>query len=182
MIKHFSFGLVVAVLGAVALAHPRAAADATSLGYYRYPAIHGDTLVFTAEGDLWRVSVNGGVAQRLTTHPAEESRAAIAPDGKTIAFSAAYEGPTEVYTVPIEGGFVRPVWHPALDFLASVDADRDADGHLIVDGSGRTSVDGLYAAGDAAAPGPQQLIVAAGQGARAAAVLVHDLVGVRTAH
>ena len=42
--------------------------------------------------------------------------------------------------------------------------------------------EGIYAAGDAAAPGPQQLIVAAGQGARAAAVLVHDLVGVRTAH
>jgi thioredoxin reductase len=84
--------------------------------------------------------------------------------------------------VPIEGGFVRPVWHPALDFLASVDAERDSDGHLVVDGSGRTSVPGLFAAGDAAAPGPQQLIVAAGQGARAAAVLVHDLVGVRTAH
>ena len=49
-------------------------------------------------------AINGGVAQRLTTHPAEESRAAISPDGKTIAFSAAYEGPTEVYTMPIEGG------------------------------------------------------------------------------
>ncbi|QIG39063.1 NAD(P)/FAD-dependent oxidoreductase [Microbacterium sp. 4R-513] len=85
-------------------------------------------------------------------------------------------------TVPIEGGFVRPRWHPALDFLSSLDSERDEEGHLVVDGSGRTSVDGLYAAGDAAAPGPQQLIVAAGQGARAAAVLVHDLVGVRTAH
>jgi thioredoxin reductase len=84
--------------------------------------------------------------------------------------------------VPIEGGFVRPEWHPALDFLTTVDAERDGEGHLVVDRSGRTSVPGLYAAGDAAAPGPQQLIVAAGQGARAAAVLVHDLVGVRTAH
>lgn len=85
-------------------------------------------------------------------------------------------------TIPIDGGFVRPRWHPALDFLSPVDADRDEEGHLVVDGSGRTSVDGLYAAGDAAAPGPQQLIVAAGQGARAAAVLVHDSVGVKTAH
>jgi thioredoxin reductase len=84
--------------------------------------------------------------------------------------------------VAIEGGFVRPVWHPALDFLGGAEAERDPDGHLVVDGSGRTSVPGLYAAGDAAAPGPQQLIVAAGQGARAAAVLVHDLVGVQTAH
>ena len=84
--------------------------------------------------------------------------------------------------IEIDGGFVRPEWHPALDFLSGIEAERDAEGHLVVDGSGRTSVSGLYAAGDAAAPGPQQLIVAAGQGARAAAVLVHDLVGVRTAH
>ena len=73
-------------------------------GYYRYPAIHGDTVVFTAEGDLWRVSAKGGVAQRLTTHPGTESHAAISPDGTTLAFSAEYEGPTEVYTMPLAGG------------------------------------------------------------------------------
>jgi len=103
MKNDFSLALAAAILGAIALAHPRAAAD-TSLGYYRFPSIHGDTIVFTAEGDLWRVGITGGVAQRLTTHPAEESRAAISPDGKTIAFSAAYEGPTEVYTMSIDGG------------------------------------------------------------------------------
>ncbi len=75
-----------------------------TLGYYRFPAIHGDTIVFAAEGDLWRVDRRGGVATRLTTHPAEETHPAISPDGKTLAFSAAYEGPTEVYTMPIDGG------------------------------------------------------------------------------
>ncbi|KRB36905.1 NAD(P)/FAD-dependent oxidoreductase [Microbacterium sp. Root180] len=84
--------------------------------------------------------------------------------------------------IEIDGGFVRPQWSPALDFLSGLDLARDADGTLVVDRSGRTSVPGVYAAGDAASPGPQQLIVAAGQGARAAAVLVHDLVGVSTAH
>ena len=63
-----------------------------------------------------------------------------------------------------------------------LDPATDADGNLVTDGSGRTSIPGLYAAGDAATPGPQQLIVAAGAGARVAAVLTHDLLGVTTAH
>ena len=79
-------------------------AQVGTLGYYRFPALHDDTLVFTAEGDLWQVPVTGGVAQRLTSHPSEESRAAFSPDGKILAFSAAYEGPTEVYTLPLDGG------------------------------------------------------------------------------
>ena len=84
--------------------------------------------------------------------------------------------------VPIAGGFVRPTWHPSLEFLTGVAPEVDADGHLVTDASGRTSIAGLYAAGDAASPGPQQLIVAAGAGARVAAVLTHDLLGVTTAH
>jgi tricorn protease len=78
-----------------------------ALGYYRFPAIHGDTIVFGAEGDLWRVGRQGGVATRLTTHPGEETHPAISPDGKTVAFSASYEGPTEVYAMPVDGGVPR---------------------------------------------------------------------------
>ncbi|HZF30119.1 MAG TPA: S41 family peptidase [Gammaproteobacteria bacterium] len=73
-------------------------------GYYRYPALHGTTIVFAAEGDLWTVPVAGGVARRLTTHPGEESHPAISPDGKTVAFTATYEGPAELYTMPLAGG------------------------------------------------------------------------------
>ena len=73
-------------------------------GYYQSPNISDNTIVFVAEGDLWMVPLNGGLAQRLTTHPEEENFPSISPDGKTIAFSASYEGPMEVYTMPIEGG------------------------------------------------------------------------------
>ncbi len=73
-------------------------------GYYQYPALHGDTLIFTSEGDLWTVGIQGGTARRLTSHPGEETRAAFSLDGKTVAFSANYEGPTEVYTMPAGGG------------------------------------------------------------------------------
>jgi tricorn protease len=80
------------------------AAPLVKLGYYRQPAIHNDTLVFVAEGDLWRTTLNNARAERLTTNLAEESTPAISPDGKLIAFTARYEGPAEVYVMPITGG------------------------------------------------------------------------------
>lgn len=73
-------------------------------GYYQYPDIHLNTIVFTAEGDIWKVSINGGLAQRLTTHAEEEVFPVISPDGKKIAYTASYEGPKEVYTIPVDGG------------------------------------------------------------------------------
>ncbi|MCB1561116.1 MAG: PDZ domain-containing protein [Xanthomonadales bacterium] len=72
--------------------------------YYRDPALRGDTLVFTAEGDLWRVSVNGGSARRLTTNAGMESQAAISPDGRWIAFVGSYDASPEVYVMPMAGG------------------------------------------------------------------------------
>lgn len=84
--------------------------------------------------------------------------------------------------VAVDGGFVRPEWDSTLTFLEGMTPALDDAGHLRTDRSGRTDVPGLYAAGDAAAPGPQQLIVAAGAGARVAAVIVHDSIGVATAH
>lgn len=80
------------------------AAELPERGYFRFPAIHGETIIFTAEGDLWRGTIRGGLAQRLTTHPASERNAAISPDGRTVAFTAEYEGPSEVYTMPVDGG------------------------------------------------------------------------------
>jgi tricorn protease len=73
-------------------------------GFYRFPSLRGDVVVFAAEGDLWRVPVSGGVARRLTTHPGEETHPRISPDARTLAFTAQYEGPTELYTMPLEGG------------------------------------------------------------------------------
>lgn len=85
-------------------------------------------------------------------------------------------------SIAIDGGFVRPEWETELSFLDGIRPAVDDAGNLLTDRSGRTDVPGLYAAGDAATPGPQQLIVAAGAGARVAAVIVHDSVGVATAH
>jgi thioredoxin reductase len=78
-------------------------------------------------------------------------------------------------TVPRVAAFVRPVYAPNLAHVDSLELEADADGYLVVDAAGRTSTPGVYAAGDSTAPGPQQLIVAAGAGAKLAAALNRDL-------
>lgn len=99
-------------------------------GYYQFPDIHDNQIVFSAEGDIWTVSLAGGLAQRLTTHPEEERFPIISPDGKTIAFSASYEGPTEIYTMPITGGLPTR-WTYERD--ASIANCWTADGQLVYD-------------------------------------------------
>ncbi len=83
------------------------ATEAQTAGYYRQPTIYKDTIIFVSEGDLWKTTTKGGQAIRLTTHAGEEALPAISPDGKTLAFTASYEGPTEVYTMPVRGGQPR---------------------------------------------------------------------------
>ena len=92
----------VAVCLLAASLSPRAAEP--QLGYFRFPALSGDTLVFTAEGDLWKTTLSGGVAERLTAHPGAETSAAISPDGGWVAFVGTYEGPAEVFVLPLAGG------------------------------------------------------------------------------
>jgi tricorn protease len=80
---------------------------ALNQGYYRYPAIRGDAVYFTAEGDLWTVGLQGGPARRITTHLGEETDVAVSRTGDLIAFTASYEGPPEVYTMPVTGGLPK---------------------------------------------------------------------------
>jgi tricorn protease len=75
--------------------------------YLRFPAVRGDTIVFTAEGDLWKTSLQGGAAQRLTTHAGTEAMAAISPDGRWLAFVGSYEGTPEAYVMPVSGGLPK---------------------------------------------------------------------------
>jgi tricorn protease len=78
-------------------------------GYYRFPTIHKDTIVFTSEDDLWAVAAGGGVARRLTASPGWVGHPFFSPDGKTLAFTGREEGHTEVAVMPAEGGPVRRV-------------------------------------------------------------------------
>ena len=78
--------------------------------------------------------------------------------------------------IPRVGGFVRPNWTPSLAFADDLALAVDDQGLLVVDECGRTSVSGVYAAGDTVQPGPRQLIVAAGAGATVASTVNRDLI------
>ncbi len=88
----------------------------------RFPAIHGDQVIFTYAGNLYTVDRDGGMARRLTNDEGFEMFARISPDGETIAFTGQYDGNTEVYTMPAEGGIPQ-----RLTYTATLGRDDVAD-------------------------------------------------------
>jgi tricorn protease len=74
-----------------------------SQGYIRFPTIYQDQIVFVAEDDLWRVSSEGGRAERLTAGTSEILYPSFSPDGQSLAFLSKEEGPEEVYVMSSQG-------------------------------------------------------------------------------
>src|SRR5215207_10000426 len=94
MLRFALCALAALVLGAGSV---QAAPDEARL--LRFPAIHGDQLVFTYAGDLYTVAANGGTARRLTSHPG-----------------------TEVFVVPATGGEPK-----RLTYTATLGRDEVSD-------------------------------------------------------
>ena len=86
-------------------------------GYYRYPTIYRNRIVFVSEDNLWLVNLdtNGGKAQRLTANLEEVTHPFLSPDGKWIAFVGMEEGNSEVYVMPSDDGSSE-----RLTFLAAI--------------------------------------------------------------
>ena len=78
--------------------------SAQQKGYYLTPSISGNTIVFSAEGDLWKYDLSTGATIRLTTDQGREVFPAISPDAKQVVFSGEYEGVRELYQMDINGG------------------------------------------------------------------------------
>lgn len=73
------------------------------VGFPQYPTLSpdGQVVVFAWGGDLWASPIEGGVATRLTVHPADERRSAFSPDGTMLAFESDRDGARNLYVMPI---------------------------------------------------------------------------------
>ncbi len=77
--------------------------------------------------------------------------------------------------VPRAAVFVRPRFVPHDTLLTALGCDTQPNGWVATDGTGRTSVPGVWAAGNAVNP-RAQVITAAGEGSAAAIAINNDLV------
>ncbi len=76
-------------------------------GYYRFPDVRNDIVIFVSEDDLWSVPLLGGLARRLTANLASVASPKISPDGQWIAYSALEEGYREIYLMPSQSGIQK---------------------------------------------------------------------------
>ena len=88
------------------------------------PAISADRIAFIYANDLWTCGLDGKNVRRLTSDVGVESSPAFSADGRWIAFSAQYEGNTDVYVVGADGGVPkRLTWHPGNDVAVGFTPD-----------------------------------------------------------
>ncbi|EEI90994.1 peptidase, S41 family [Sphingobacterium spiritivorum ATCC 33300] len=116
MIKHFLCSLGIS-LGSLLTVHAQSQAS-----FFSYPTLSpdGQTIVFSYDGDLWKVAADGGLALRLTAMSGTEIAPRISPDGKWLAFSSNQNGNMDVYIMPLEGGDIRQLtYHDAGDEVDS---------------------------------------------------------------
>src|SRR5438132_3347082 len=70
----------------------------------RFPTTNDREIVFCYAGELYTVGKDGGTARRLTSGPGYSSFPHFSPDGAQVAFTSQYDGNTEVYAMPADGG------------------------------------------------------------------------------
>ncbi len=91
------------------------------------PALSATQVAFIYANDLWTANIDGTNVRRLTSDAGVESNPCFSPDGKLIAFSAEYDGNTDVYTVASQGGVPqRLTWHPSSDLVRGFTPDGKA--------------------------------------------------------
>ncbi|MFI1567821.1 S41 family peptidase [Streptomyces sp. NPDC020490] len=72
--------------------------------YLRHPHLHGDSVAFTAEDDVWLAPLDGGRAWRVSADNMPVGQPRISPDGTTVAWTSTRDGAPEVHVAPADGG------------------------------------------------------------------------------
>lgn len=135
---HF-FGLLALLL---LLGDRVTAIDTANTRLLSQPAISKTHIAFIYAEDLWVANRDGSNPRRITVDEGVESFPVISPDGTKIAFSAQYDGNTDVFIVGITGGVPRRLtWHPGADLVR----DFSPDGKKVLFLSQRNSFTNRYA-------------------------------------
>ncbi|MDD4645551.1 MAG: hypothetical protein PHY99_06145, partial [Bacteroidales bacterium] len=98
--------------------------DSMDTRLLKQPAVSATHIAFIYADDLWVAGTDGSEPRRMTVDEGIESNPVFSPDGKLIAFSAQYDGNTDVFTIPVEGGVpTRLTWHPDADLVRGFTPD-----------------------------------------------------------
>ena len=119
-----------AMLGVVsALAMTAAAQGQNDEHWLRQPVVSpdGQSIVFSAWGDLWRVDAAGGVAIPLTVDDAWDGHPVWSRDGSQIAFASDRFGDLDVFVMDADGSNLsRLTYHSAGDYPSDFSPDGSA--------------------------------------------------------
>ncbi|MGB4960610.1 MAG: PDZ domain-containing protein, partial [Saprospiraceae bacterium] len=105
--KHFISTLLITFLSSTSYGQ-------LSAKLMRYMDVSDAQIVFVYGGDIWIVEKTGGTAIQMTNSPGEESWPKFSPDGKSIAFTAGYNGNQNIYVMPVTGGVPTRVTYESL--------------------------------------------------------------------
>lgn len=100
-----------------------------SNAYLRFPHLHGDTVTFVAEDDVWLAPVAGGRAWRLSADQVSVGNPRFSPDGTQVAWTSTRDVEPEVHLAPVDGGPSRRLTHWG-DLRTAV-AGWTADGEVL---------------------------------------------------
>jgi len=107
----------------------------------RFPDVSSNEITFVYAEDVWVVPIGGGIARRITSTRGMELFPKFSPDGKTIAFTANYDGNNDVYTISHQGfNLNRLTFHPGSDMMV----DWKPDDSKILFASKRKSPSGRF--------------------------------------
>ncbi|MFD9459621.1 S41 family peptidase [Streptomyces sp. NPDC060027] len=79
--------------------------ESAASAYLRFPHLHGELVVFTAEDDIWAASLDGGGrAWRISADNVAVNHPRISPDGTTVAWTSTRDGAPEAHVASLAGG------------------------------------------------------------------------------